>query len=493
MSANIKQKVIAPLIRRHVEDASFYWTQHDASVYSPRLSLSGLARFSDLLGAHLEGVLVAGSAGWQPTLGALERWKQPGEAFVCAYAALYRNDVAQLGALLAIVRARPDELLRGVISALAWVPQASALALISRWTQDDSDSVMQVVALRALALIEARRTATENATAGGIADAAAVQTALSQPLNHFLASADAHVRAAACRVAVNAQSDQQLELALGNCLQDADLAVRAQAAIAVALHARRAELNAAKNRIDRYANNFANKRSGQSEDIGLLAAETLWQCIVSQVSLVAESSGWYRKQALRRLNRWVQHLAGMIPLGNSQLSALLTFMPARVGLRFVAYHGDPAHLPYVLTQMTNVETARYAAWVWQTVTGVDLVAAGLSLNESEQATSPAISDARLDADLGLALPNAAAVAAYTNSSLHSGQAYLLGQLLTPASALAYLTESPQAIRHIAANYLQLRHPHLRITVRGPAHPQMAALEQLQDDVQTNRISIGEAA
>ncbi|MFZ6674200.1 hypothetical protein [Undibacterium sp. Xuan67W] len=481
MSSQTPPPVIAPLVRRHVEDAAFYWAQHDASTYSPRLSLSGLARFSDLLDAHLEGVLVADSTGWQPTLGALERWKQPGEAFVCAYAALYRDEMAQLEALLAVVRARPDELLRGVISALAWVPQASALAVISRWTQDDSDSVMQVAALRALALIEARRTEAENATEGGMEDAAPVQTALSQPLSHFLASTDAHVRAAACRVAANTPSDQQLELALSNCLQDADLAVRAQAAIAVALHARRAEFNA------------ANNRTEQSEDIGILAAETLWQCIVSQVSLVAESSGWYRKQALRRLNRWVQHLAGMIPLGNPQLSALLTFMPARVGLRFVAYHGDPAHLPYVLTHMTDVETARYAGWVWQTVTGVDLVSAGLALAESEQAASPAISDARLDADLGLALPNAAAVAAYANTTLHSGQRYLLGQVLTPTSALAYLDESTQAIRNIAANYLQLSHPNLSVTVRGPAHQQVAALEQLQAVLQKDLINVEDAA
>jgi hypothetical protein len=469
--------IIAALVRRHVEDASFYWAQHDASAYSPRLSLSGLARFSDLLDAHLEGVLVAGSAGWPPTLGALERWKQPGEAFVCAYAALHRGDMAQLDALLEIVRARPDELLRGVISALAWVPQASALAFVSHWTQGDSDSVMQVAALRALALMEAT----------------ALQTALSQPLKHFLASADAHVRAAACRVAANAQSDPQLDLALRTCLQDLNLAVRAQAAIAVARRACRARFDAAKNQLHPYAKADANNRAEQSNDVGLLAAETLWQCIVSQVSLVAEHSGWYRKQALRRLNRWVQHLAGMIPLGNPQLTALLAFMPARVGLRFVVYHGDPAHLPYVLTHMTEPETARYAGWVWQTVTGVDLVNAGLSLAESEQAISPAISDARADADLGLALPNPAAVAAYGNSSLDNGQHYLFGQILTPTSALAHLTESPQAIRSIAANFLQLHHPHLRITARGPAQRQMAALDQLHEGLQEDLSNAGEVA
>ncbi|WP_267877617.1 hypothetical protein [Massilia frigida] len=33
--------IIAPLVRRHAEDAAFYWSQHDGSASSPHLTLAG--------------------------------------------------------------------------------------------------------------------------------------------------------------------------------------------------------------------------------------------------------------------------------------------------------------------------------------------------------------------------------------------------------------------------------------------------------------------
>ncbi|MDQ1918736.1 hypothetical protein [Massilia pseudoviolaceinigra] len=108
MQIGNNHKVIVALVKRHTEDAAFYWAQHEASIDSPRLSLNELARFSDLLDAHLEGISVAGSPGWQPALSALERWKQPGEAFVAAYSALGRNDPSELVQLLLHVRAQPE-------------------------------------------------------------------------------------------------------------------------------------------------------------------------------------------------------------------------------------------------------------------------------------------------------------------------------------------------------------------------------------------------
>ncbi len=441
--------VIAPLIRRHVEDAAFYWSQHDASAYSPRLNLSGLARFSDLLDAHLEGVLVADSAGWPPTLAALERWKQPGEAFVCAYAALHRGDTEQLHALLEVVRARPDELLRGVISALAWVPPASAMVTIARWSQESSDSVMQVAALRAVALIGVDRI-----------------SALAQALEQFLRSPNEHVRAAACRAAAVATQHDTLDAALSTCLQDSALAVRAEAAIA--LHQR--------------SHSAGSMGAAQTSDARIALAETLWQCVLAQVPLHNGATGWYRKQTLRRLNRWVQQLAAMIPLGHPQLATLLAFMPARVGLRFVAYHGDPAHLPYVLSHMAAPDTARYAGWVWQSITGVDLIANSLTLPETEDSCT-GISAAKLDADLGLPLPNASALMHGGFGAPEAGQRYLSGHLLTPSVALDCLATAAQAMRSIAAHYLQQCSPPLRIVVRGPAHQQMAMLERQHEALQ----------
>jgi uncharacterized protein (TIGR02270 family) len=443
MASNSIPLTIPPLIRRHAEDAAFYWLQHDASAYSPRLNLAGLERFTHLLAAHLEGIEVAGDAGWQPCLVAFQKWKQTGEAFVCAYTALHHNDPAQLDAVMQEVIARPDELLRAVISALAWVPRARALETITTWSKSESAPVKQVAALRAAALI-----------------ALDAQASLAQPLAHFFSSTDAHVRSAACRSAAVLGQPSATEALLRTALQDPELAVRAEAAITLGKH--------------------AYTLGQQNTPAAIKVADTLWHAIVAQVDLHNAATGWYHKQSLRRLNRWVQHLAWQVPMGNADLAALLAFMPPRVALRFVAYHGDPAHLPFVVAQMSDAQTARYAGWVWQTITGVDLQTAGMALAESELLDSaPIVTHARLDADVGMALPNAQAISRYAITALGNGKRYLLGQQLTLAHMLNVLEVAPQALRSIAAMHLHLNHPEANIALRSPAQIQMHALSAMR--------------
>jgi hypothetical protein len=155
-------------------------------------------------------------------------------------------------------------------------------------------------------------------------------------------------------------------------------------------------------------------------------------------------------------------------------------MPPRVALRFVAYHGDPAHLPFVVAQMSDAQTARYAGWVWQTITGVDLQTAGMALAESELLDSaPIVTHARLDADVGMALPNAQAISRYAITALGNGKRYLLGQQLTLAHMLNVLEVAPQALRSIAAMHLHLNHPEANIALRSPAQIQMHALSAMR--------------
>ena len=449
--------VIAPLVRRHAEDAAFYWSQHDASANSPHLTFVGLARFSELLAAHLEGLSVAGSDGWPPTLAALERWKQPGEAFVCAWLALKTGDAAKLDRLLTQVRARPDELLRGVISAFGWAPHTQALDIIHTWSGPTSDPILQTVALRATALL-----------------GAAALPFLAQPLALFLASPDEHVRAAACRATARAGNSLH-DAALRAGLQDPCLAARAEAAIALG---GRAPL-----------------RADHDTNGAIVAAENLWQCVVTQVKLHNAATGWYRKQALRRLQRWVQLLSSLIPIGHPNLAELVNFMPARVALRFIAYHGDSAHLPYVIAHMRDSANARYAAWVWQTITGVDLRANALVMPEPHAGSGTLEGgDARLDTDLGLPLPNADAIAGHSGVRLAAGQQYLLGQVLTPMRALSLLQHAVQAERSIAAQYL-LALPagtagtaHARLSIRAAAPQQIRAAGKLRDQFSESGVS-----
>ena len=441
--------VIAPLVRRHAEDAAFYWTQHDGSAYSPRLTLAGLARFSHLLAAHLEGLEVAGSEGWTLALTSLERWKQPGETFVCAYLALLTGMETQLDSLLVQVRRNPEELLRGVISALACVPPSHALRVVQTWSGKADDPVLQTAALRGAAMI---------GTDG--------LNVLSQPVTQFLSSPTDHVRSAACRAASVIQGDPSLDAGLAACLTDPALSVRAEAAITLG--------------------GRKHLQVKADSDINIIAAETLWLCVVGQVKLHNVATGWHRKQTLRRLNRWVQHLAGLIPMGHPRLSSLLEFMPARVALRFIVYHGDPEYLSYVVGHMHEPDNARYAGWVWQTITGVDLRSNELHAHEPELDHDTAVlNDARVDADLGIPLPNVDAISRFSSVALKSGQPYLLGQMLTPANALTVLDNAVQAQRSIAAYYLN-RLPlaadaagSTRLFTRGLAQSQIRCAHQIR--------------
>jgi hypothetical protein len=155
-------------------------------------------------------------------------------------------------------------------------------------------------------------------------------------------------------------------------------------------------------------------------------------------------------------------------------------LPSRLSLRFIAYHGDSAHLPFVVKQMGIPSEALYAGWVWKTVTGVDISTAGLSSPEPALDTeAEAIREVPIDADLGLARPDVEAIRRFSTANLVDGQRYLLGLALTPADALTALRTAPQAQRNISAHYVELRYPQNRISVRAPVLRQLATIDQIQ--------------
>ena len=58
------------------------------------LTLADLAHFDRLLQAHLDGIEVAREVGWALALPALQRWRGPGEAFVCTWLVLKHQPAA---------------------------------------------------------------------------------------------------------------------------------------------------------------------------------------------------------------------------------------------------------------------------------------------------------------------------------------------------------------------------------------------------------------
>ncbi|WP_354684934.1 HEAT repeat domain-containing protein [Cupriavidus necator] len=424
--------VIAPLVARHASDAAFYWLRLDQSAGSFQFTPPHFRRFNDRLDAHLEGLSVAGAEGIRPALAALERWQKSGEAFVCTWLAGQYPDGDLQETLESYLERLPDSLLRGAISALAWLPPEIAQPALHRWSRPQASAPLQVAALRTVALLDA-----------GCAGA------LACPLAEYAASTIPYVRAAACR-ALGRQAPDHAVPRLHDALADEDMAVRAEAAIALA----------------------GMPRPGA-------AGAVLWHCVAAQAAIQGNATGWYRMQATRRLDRWTRYLAWLAPLGHPDLPALFDHLPPRVGLTFALYHGDAAHLDRVIAALADEETARYAGWIWQALTGVDLEAAGLTLPEPDAPpTRGPLSDAQSDADNGLPLPDAAAVATHA-VAIRPGTRSLLGRELTVTDAIELLRVAPQAIRSVAAQFLRMTWPGVSPHIRASARVQQLQLAALQ--------------
>jgi hypothetical protein len=433
---NFKFPTIGPLIARHAEDASFYWTQLDRACDVPDLHFARFIHFQRQLQFHNDGLQVAGTCGWTHSFSALSRWKKAGETYVCTRLALHSPDDALLESVMKLVRERPDELLRGVISGVASSDEEGATAVIKKWSSNESDPFEQVVALR---------TATIK---GGQA-----LSALRSSIESYLSSPSPHVRAAACRAASSADSvfdKSRLQIAA----TDVDLAVRAEAVIGLA-------------RFDR----------SQS------ALEILREAVISQAQHESHS-----KRApmfvSRRLRRWVLKLSYLLHPGSSGATTLLDLLPKRVALHFILCHGDPSFLPFVVEQMACPINGGFANWIYRALTGI------VAMGESSVATDGSVGNpsqyipakAR-PSDLQLMLSKGNIATASSDVSalpfMLGGHRVLLGKTLDLAHAIDILADGPQAVRIMAAEAVNQTRFSLRFNACAEEREQQDSLISLR--------------
>ncbi len=116
---NVQRQSIPVIVDRHAEDAAFLWLLRDAAVGSPHYTLKDLADLDNRLDAHIDGLRVAGQAGWDVCKVALEIG-EPGEVFVAAVLAFDSSDGKQIDAVIETALLAPENF-RALISALGWV------------------------------------------------------------------------------------------------------------------------------------------------------------------------------------------------------------------------------------------------------------------------------------------------------------------------------------------------------------------------------------
>ncbi|MBF9264559.1 hypothetical protein [Paracidovorax cattleyae] len=411
--------VIPALVARHAGDAAFYWQQHDASPGAPLVGLPQILEYGRLLDAHLDGLRVAGDAGWAAALNEVKRWNGAPEVFVTTLLALESQPPGdRLAGMWAIASTRPERTLRGLVSALAWHEDpAPALVWLRHWLGhgDGVPVPLQVACWRVLALRGRGVGDAEGRHFAGL-----LTTALSAP--------DAHLRAAACRFAAVWDAGR-----LPAMLQDSEVAVRAEAAVGLLGASATATAEGAL----------------PHPDGRMRGVEVLWLACHTLAQSLPTLSGWYRHRAEHRLTRWVKELAMSAPLGHPGVARLLELLPSRLGLWFVLHHVDACYLPWVEPRMADPAMARFAGWVWSMLSGVDLQGQGwVHPPKKDDGSAPAV-DAR---DAGLPEPDGARVAA-AGIRLPAHVPHLMGKPLEGEHVKDVLRSGPQALRWIAARHM----------------------------------------
>lgn len=402
--------VIAPLVEQHVGEAAFHWQQHDHDAHSPVIDFDELREDDRLLQANLDGVRVAGGAGWGLAQEELNLWGNAGEVFVCAMVALAQQDAEWQQTVMAAVRDDPKRLLRALVSAVLWRPEEQALKIVQPWIRAEAEELLQVAAWRVLA------------RGNGFLDK---QTRL-QLLPHFEAALrhpSEHVRAAACRASLRLQLTDRVSA----LLSDPRITVVAEAAIAL-------------------------QRSGSNKGLAELQV-----VVVTMAHLLISLDDDDIDLAQRRLARWLRYLGMWLPLASREVKELVKQLPVRLSLELVLHHGDASWLPWVCEQLQNPDCARYASWVWASLVGVDLEEADeLILPEPELSDEDGDESLTDDLDAALPLLDQQAVTHVTNTrlSLPEGQRVLLGQAVGQLDWHLILQHAPQSLRWIAASYLE---------------------------------------
>jgi uncharacterized protein (TIGR02270 family) len=115
---------IASVLSQHAEEAAFQWLLRDSSVCAPHYSMQDLAKLDGMVEAHIDGLRIAGDAGWQICLDELA-WEEPGEVFAGGVLA-FESGIAERIDRVLQVASESLELARGAVSALGWLAHEQA-------------------------------------------------------------------------------------------------------------------------------------------------------------------------------------------------------------------------------------------------------------------------------------------------------------------------------------------------------------------------------
>lgn len=186
------------MVSQHAEEAAIQWRLRDLAVDEPHYSLADLVNLDERVDAHLDGLQVAGDAGWEACLEELA-WKEAGEVFAAGFIALSSGIPQRIGQVMEVA-VESVELLRPFVSALGWLHLDQALPHVRSLLEDEQPLHLHL----------------------GIAGAAVHRWHPGPILGRLVSSEDPVLRCRALK-AVGELGDRQLTGELLYALRDSDL------------------------------------------------------------------------------------------------------------------------------------------------------------------------------------------------------------------------------------------------------------------------------
>jgi uncharacterized protein (TIGR02270 family) len=300
--------VLEHIVEQHAEEAAFLWLLRDAATEAPHYKRHHLARLDERVEAHIDGLRVAGEAGWRIAMAELKAHPEPGELFAAGVLALESGERARIDPLVALAAGAEPEVRRGFVGAIAWCSPASLAATVRDWDRS-SEAFERYLALCACSVHRAD---------AGPGFAARIE------------DADPLVRARALRLAGELGKVELLDACLRH-LVDPDAEAVFRAAWSGVLLGDRGPALAALER--------------------LALAEGPRRWIALEVAV--------RAMGIERGTRFIRAMNGDPALRRAMVVA-------------VGHLGDPAAVPWLIRQMEDPELARVAGEAFSMITGVDL-------------------------------------------------------------------------------------------------------------------------
>ncbi len=134
--------IIAEIVSQHAEEAAFLWLLRSNATHAPHYALKDLAKLDDRVEAHLDGLRVAGEPGWELCKAGLGN-EENGEVFAASVMAFESGIESRLQAVLDVVQ-KTQELSKGLISALGWIPYEQVSSHIERLLNSESPTIQRV-------------------------------------------------------------------------------------------------------------------------------------------------------------------------------------------------------------------------------------------------------------------------------------------------------------------------------------------------------------